>query len=302
MKVKQKGMGDMYIKDFQGIQAASGDWYTIVSYIGGGGNGWTYQVMCTSGKNKGNLFALKVLYNISSKVRIERFLKEVKWMQSNHYPSILQHYDSGIYKNHPFVVMEHMPTTLAKEVIQGRVSFGQALMYSQQLIAAVMHLHANKYFHRDIKPENIFIKGSSAILGDFGLIKQIDSVDKDVDEVKGYIAMPFYYRTPDLVEYAKSGADVDFRSDIFQLGLVLAFMFNGKNPLKPVKHILDPVELNTINIPKGKYGRRVYYVLNQMLQVDKNKRMTLDLALDHFYSIFELYVKDKKVLDNELDF
>ena len=292
----------MYIKDFQGIQASSGDWYTIVNYIGGGGNGWTYQVMCTSGKNKGNLFALKVLYNMSTKVRIERFLKEVEWMQSNHYPSILQQYDSGIFNSHPFVVMEHMPTTLAKEVNQGRVSFGQALMYSQQLIAAVVQLHSNKYIHRDIKPENIFIKGSSAILGDFGLIKHIDSTDEDVKEVEGYIAMPFYYRTPDLIEYAKSGAAIDYKTDIFQLGLVLAYMFNGKNPLKPAKGILDPVELERINIPKGKYGRRVYYVLNQMLQMDKDKRMSLDLALDHFYSIFESYVKDKKSLDNELDF
>lgn len=223
-------------------------------------------------------------------------------MQSNHYPSILQQYDSGIFNNHPFVVMEHMPTTLTKEVAQGRVNFGQALMYSQQLIAAVVQLHTNNYIHRDIKPDNIFIKGSSAILGDFGLIKHIDSVEKDIDEVKGYIAMPFYYRTPDLVEYAKSGAAIDCRTDIFQLGLVLTYMFNGKNPLKPVKDILGPVELERINIPKGKYGRRVYYVLNQMLQMDKEKRMSLDLALDHFYSIFESYVKDKKFLDNELDF
>ena len=223
-------------------------------------------------------------------------------MQSYHYPSILQQYDFGILYKHPFVVMEHMPKTLAKEVIQGRVNFGQALMYSQQLIAAVMQLHANRYIHRDIKPENIFIKGSSAILGDFGLIKHIESTDEDFAELRGYIAMPFYYRTPDLVEYAKNGAELDFKTDIFQLGLVLAYMFNGKNPLKLVKHILDPVELDTINIPKGKYGRRVFYVLSQMLQIDKDKRMPLNLALDHFYSIFESYVKEKKSLDNEIDF
>ena len=51
----------MYIKDFQGIQASSGDWYSVVNYIGGGGNGWTYQVMCTSGRNKGNLFKFRML-------------------------------------------------------------------------------------------------------------------------------------------------------------------------------------------------------------------------------------------------
>ncbi len=295
-------MKQIYIEDFQGIHSDSGDWYNVINFLGGGGNGWTYLVMCTTGERRGNVFALKILYNILKKERVDKFLKEVAWMQKNHYPSILQQYDSGTLYNHPFVVMEHMPTTLAKEVSEGRVGLGQALLYAQQLISAVSYLHAQNYIHRDIKPENIFIKGSSAILGDFGLIKKITDEEDDVSEVKGYVAMPKYYRTPELIEYAKTGVQVGCESDVFQLGLVLAFMFTRKNPLNPVNNILDPISLSPVPLPKGKFGRRIHYVLSQMLKIKKEERLTLDKAQTYFFSIFEDYVKEKKDLDNEFDF
>lgn len=294
---------EIFFKDFQGIKSASGNWYQVIKFLGSGGNGSTYLVTCTTGMNKGNVFALKVLHNISSEDRVNKFLREIEWMQSTHYPSILQQYDTGEWNGYPFVVMEHMPTTLAKEIQRGDLSLGRQLLYSQQLISAVMYLHSKGYIHRDIKPENIFIKGDSAILGDFGLIKRINDESDDSTEMKGYIAMPYYFRTPELIEYAKQNMSVGFESDVFQLGLVFSLLYNRTNPIIPSKNILDPIKLTPIKIPqKGKYGKKIHYVLTNMLKIEKGKRMGLEKAYERFYSIFEQYVQEKKQLDNEFDF
>ena len=102
--------------------------------------------------------------------------------------------------------------------------------------------------HRDIKPSNIFIKDNSAILGDFGLVKEVGNDDEnDADDFKGYFAMPKSYRTPELVAYAKSEASICYESDVFQLGLVLCELFTGKNPLIDSDDALSPISFIQYN-------------------------------------------------------
>jgi serine/threonine protein kinase len=84
--------------------------------------------------------------------------------------------------------------------------------------------------------------------------------------------MPFYYRTPDLVAYAKNEADITVKSDVFQLGLVLAQLFSGWNPCKKAENRLAPVELERIeNIP-GKLGGSIWTILSRMLIIDPVER------------------------------
>lgn len=152
--------------------------------------------------------------------------------------------------------------------------------------------------NRDIKPGNIFISDNNAILGDFGLIKRIelsgeDNSEDDVELVNetvmnqfsGYVAMARFYRTPELVAYAKREDELHIESDVFQLGLVLTELFTGKNPLIPSEDLRSPIRLETIGrveCDDWKDGKLIHNTLAEMLDIKWNTRIKIDQAIEKF--------------------
>ena len=288
----------LYIKPFTGIHSSSGAWYNTIKFLGKGGNGISYLVLCTEGAYFGCVFTLKILYRISKPERVNRFLHEISFVKECSYPTILKQYDEGEWNNHPFVVMDYMSTTLEAEIKKGELSIGDKILFSLQLLSAVTYLQSKNVVHRDIKPSNIFIKDNTAILGDFGLIKDLsDTSTEDAEDFKGYYAMPGAYRTPELVAYAKSESQICKESDIFQLGLVLCLLFTGKNPLRPSEDSLSEIALFPIPNGKGKYLNKSIWIIRQMLRIDKNERMPLDQAMKRFNLLFEEYSKAREELE-----
>ena len=296
-------MSGIYLSINQSIKSDSNTYYRILEFLGNGANAYAYRCFCTSGTNKGLEFVLKLQYNLSTETRRERFKREAAFLQSNVHPSILQQYDMGTFVTNknafPFIITGYMPKTLAKELQEKGIPFRTKVKYACQLLSAIAFLQNLSIVHRDIKPNNIFINNDNAILGDFGLIKKVDNVSDgdDIELIKdtilkpsfGYAAMARYYRTPELVNYANSTDNIYIESDVFQLGLVLAELFSGKNPLLPSEDLRSPIQLETIahiNAPKV-YVKRIRNVLEQMLIVDRKERITADLALDHFSGIFQ---------------
>ena len=108
------GMTDsIYFDIGQGIRSQSDEWYKNVQHLGTGGNAVTQLVLCTSGANKGVLFALKVFRRLSASERRERFLGEVQFLRDCSHPSVMRVFDSGLFTNingdYPFVVAEYLP-------------------------------------------------------------------------------------------------------------------------------------------------------------------------------------------------
>jgi serine/threonine protein kinase len=264
----------------KGIQSSRAIWYRCVQRLGAGGNAVTFLVLCTSGTHTGALFALKVFRRLSAPQRRERFLEETKLLFELSHPCILRVFDEGVFHttqgDYPFTVADYLPNTL-QQLLQRDIPLIEKLAFSLQLLSALAHLaeHNPQIVHRDIKPANIFIKGRSCVLGDFGLMKVIDgNVETDREVLKESIGagMPFYYRTPDLVAYAKNEADITVKSDVFQLGLVLAQLFTGWNPCKRAEDHLSPIELERIESISGKLGGSIWTILNRMLTFDPNER------------------------------
>lgn len=288
----------LFIDTFKSIQGSDDAWYKVIKFLGKGGNGISYLVMSTGGKYQGCIFTLKILYKISKQERIDKFIREVAFLKNSNYPSILRQYDEGKWNERPFVVMDYMSVTLEDVLKKNELTLGDKLLFSLQLLSAIKYLQSMNVVHRDIKPSNIFIKDNSAILGDFGLVKEVGNDDEnDADDFKGYFAMPKSYRTPELVAYAKSEASICYESDVFQLGLVLCELFTGKNPLIDSDDALSPIKLHPIPYGKNAYINKAIWIIQRMLKIDKASRISVQEALLKFNKVFDDYAKEKEKLD-----
>jgi serine/threonine protein kinase len=126
--------------------------------------------------------------------------------------------------------------------------------------SAVSYLHTleQPIVHRDIKPANILVDGHAAKLGDLGLAKVLMGEDDELsEEFNAYAAMPFFYRTPELVRIARGEKiALTAATDIYQLGLVLYRCITGFNPQRPPNNgITDPIEMDVRPVVGAANGR-----------------------------------------------
>jgi serine/threonine-protein kinase len=292
----------LFLDPGKSLKSDTGIWYRIVQHLGAGGNAVTYLVVATSGVHQGILFALKIFRRLSKPERRKSFLKEVAFLKKQNHPAIMHVFDEGLFRyrvdgsenEYPFVVAEYLPQTLYHLIRAGNVDVAHRVSIAAQLFSALSFLERSspQAVHRDIKPQNIFVKGRSCVLGDFGLMKLLgESDDEDRMVLNESIGpgMPFFYRTPDLVEYAKNGAPFTVKSDVFQLGLVLAELFTGRNPAKrPLGNdMLAPVELETVGACPGHLSGAIAALLFRMLILDPVQRPTASQLMGNWLSLFE---------------
>lgn len=270
-----------HLNHLQSVEA-DGAWYQNLRFIGKGGNGTTFFVTCTSGPNSGVQFALKVFHKISDDKRRQRFLAEVGHYRELSHPSIIKFHDAGTYhaedREYPFAVVDFVPTNLAAKL--GRRATPQiprldAIRYLLNIASGLQYLHGRGIAHRDIKPENILVGEQGARLGDLGLAKTLMGEGEEAEEdVAAYIAMPRFYRTPELVRIAR-GEDVilTVASDIYQLGTVLYRAVTGFNPQQIPRDVREDIALDVRPIP-GIGGHHLGLLVGRMLESDPARRPT----------------------------
>lgn len=291
-------MQRIHIESGRSAKSSTNNYYQIVSNLGSGGNSNVYLALCTSGNNQGILFSIKFFCNISKPERKNKFLQETEFLETINHPAIVRVIDKGVYTysglEFPFVVSEYYPNTLV-DVMKNGADILEKCIYLTNLMSAINYLTLldKKIVHRDIKPQNIFIKGRSAIVGDFGLMKVLDNENGQCDEddcseieVSLGAGMAFYYRTPDLVDYLNARKGISQASDIFQLGLVAAQLFTGKNPCKPKENIKDDFEMDSVGkVNCNKFGALIAKTIREMLIVDVEKRNSSKIMLDKWNGI-----------------
>ena len=279
----------------QAIQAESGSLYHNVQQLGRGGNAVTFLMIAGSGPSQGVPFAVKIFRRVSKPERRQSFLDEVRFLQECNHPNILRIFDEGTHGGeHPFVVSEYLPQTLADVIRVRSTSLAVKVSYALQLLSTLDYLGSLSpaVIHRDIKPQNIFIKGPSCVLGDFGLMKRLDTVWEESSEsvVKESVGpgMPFYYRTPDLVDYAGGGRLPTVKSDVFQLGLVLAELFTGRNPERRAENndFLSEVVLDPIGFIPGSFHAPIRNLVASMLEMAPGSRPTAKEVLPAWRDLF----------------
>jgi len=207
--------------------------YRIREKIATGGMGVVYEA---EDVRLGRRVALKCLpENLARDSQaLERLLREARTASSLNHPNICTIYEIEEHASGPIIVMELLLGQTLKELMgSGPMEVGQLSDIGMQVAGALEAAHARGIIHRDIKPANIFVvdQGRVKIL-DFGLVKLMpthlpeDGAERESLTVEGVIPGTTAYMSPEQVR----DEEIDGRSDLFSLGVVLYKMATGQHP------------------------------------------------------------------------
>ncbi len=206
--------------------------YEIAKKLGAGGMG---EVFLAKDTKLERLVSLKILSGdfSNNEDRIRRFSQEAKAVSALNHPNILTIYEIGQFEELRFIATEYINGETLREREQRKpLTLREILEITLQICAALDAAHKEKIIHRDIKPENIMIREDSLVkVLDFGLAKL--SRDSDISQenltltTPGMVMGTSLYMSP---EQIRGMAEVDNRTDIWSLGVVLFEMLTNQVP------------------------------------------------------------------------
>jgi serine/threonine protein kinase/Flp pilus assembly protein TadD len=246
--------------------------YQIIEELGKGGMGNVYKVLDKDIKEK---VALKLLSPeiASDEKTIERFSNELKFARKISHRNVCRMYDLGKEEGTHYITMEFVPGEDLKRLIRkvGQLSAGKTIFIAKQVCEGLAEAHRLGVVHRDLKPQNIMVdEDGNARIMDFGIARSL--------KAKGLTGSGVMIGTPEYMSPEQAEVkEVDLRSDIYSLGVILYEMvagqvpFEGETPLSiAMKHKnqvpRDPKEINA-HIPE-----ELSRVILRCMEKDREKR------------------------------
>lgn len=198
--------------------------YEIIEQIGSGGMGEVYRARDVGLNREVALKFLPERVNLDVAVR-ERFKREAQAAGSLNHPNIITIHELGEHEGRMYIAMEYVQgDSLRRRIEKHPLSLQDAIDVTIQLAEGLSKAHANEITHRDIKPENVVVdRDGRCRLLDFGLaqISHATRLTKEATTV-GTV----HYMSPE----QSQGGDVDRRTDIWSLGVLLYEMIAGDVP------------------------------------------------------------------------
>jgi serine/threonine protein kinase len=214
--------------------------YTVVELLGAGGMGEVYKA---HDQRLDRDIAVKFLSSrmAGDAASLDRFEREARAASALNHTNICTVHDVGEIQNRRYIVMELLEGQSLKDHMRdGPLTNGELVFIARQVCAALQAAHDKGIVHRDLKPANIFVTNTGQVkILDFGLAKRKTEISAPgfpvvhttpsltltaAGEVLGTLA----YMSPEQAQ----GKNVDPRSDLFSLGVVLYEMASGRRPFR----------------------------------------------------------------------
>jgi len=199
--------------------------YQVIEELGHGGMGRVYKVHDTEIKEKVALKLLRPEITLD-KEAVERFSNELKLARKISHRNVCRMFDLGRAEGTTFITMEFVPGEDLKSFIHRskQLSIGTAISIAKHVCEGLEEAHRLGVIHRDLKPGNIMIdKDGDAKIMDFGIARSLSG--RGITGAGVMIGTP-EYMSPEQVE----GKEVDQKSDIYSLGVILFEMVTGRLP------------------------------------------------------------------------
>ena len=220
--------------------------YEIIAELGEGGMATVYRAFDPRFRREVALKILPARFLDDPAFR-SRFEREAQSVAALEHPAIVPVYDFGETENQPYLVMRLMTGgSLAERLEKGTMPLPEISRIFQRLASALDAAHRHGIIHRDLKPANIlFDQYDEPYLADFGIVKWAGEGDvtKALTGTGAAVGTPAYM-SPEQVQ----GQDLDGRSDVYALGVILFEMLSGRRPYEAttpmalaVKHVTEPI-------------------------------------------------------------
>ncbi len=222
----------------RGVQAGDiiGDRYVVERHIGRGGMGY---VVAANHIGFGDAVAIKILLpeDASQSDTVERFLREGRVARQLQNPHVVRITDVGtLHSGAPYMVMEYLEGRDLAALLRddGPLPVEQAVDLVLQACEALAEAHSKGIVHRDLKPSNLFltrgVDGQPMVkILDFGIAKSTTGVAAETLTSSKSMIGSGPYMSPEQLESARN---VDLRSDVWALGVLVYELISGKQPFE----------------------------------------------------------------------